>query len=50
MSYRGMASLTVIADARLIPDPEAITRQFDREFKTMLRAVERQSGKPAAAR
>jgi WS/DGAT/MGAT family acyltransferase len=46
MSYRGMASLTVIADARLIPDPEAITRQFDREFKTMLRAVKR---KPAAA-
>jgi NO-binding membrane sensor protein with MHYT domain len=46
MSYRGMASLTVIADARLVPDPEAITRQFDREFKTMLRAVKR---KPAAA-
>ncbi len=49
MSYRGMASLTVIADARLIPDPEAITRQFDREFKTMLRAVKRQSGTAAAA-
>jgi WS/DGAT/MGAT family acyltransferase len=49
MSYRGMASLTVIADARLIPDPEAITRQFDREFKTMLRAVQASSVKHVAA-
>ena len=39
MSYRGMASLAVIADARLLPDPEAITKQFNREFGTMLRAA-----------
>jgi diacylglycerol O-acyltransferase len=39
MSYRGMASLAVIADARLVPDPEAITDQFNCEFETMLRSV-----------
>jgi len=39
LSYRGMASLAVIADAHLVPDPQTITDQFNREFKTMLRAV-----------
>ena len=39
MSYRGMASLAVIADARLVPDPEKITAQFDREFERALRAA-----------
>jgi WS/DGAT/MGAT family acyltransferase len=39
MSYRGMASLAVIADARLVPDPEAITGQFAREFDAMMRAA-----------
>jgi diacylglycerol O-acyltransferase / wax synthase len=28
LSYRGMASLTVIGDAHLVPYPEAITREF----------------------
>jgi diacylglycerol O-acyltransferase / wax synthase len=41
LSYRGMASLAVVADARLVPDPEAITEQFDREFETMMRAMKR---------
>lgn len=36
-SYRGMATLTVIADAGLVPDPQAITRAFHREFTAMLR-------------
>lgn len=35
-SYRGMASLTVIGDAHLIPDPETITSEFNREFKKLL--------------
>ena len=39
LSYRGMASLTVIGDARLLPDPEAITGEFNREFKKMLKAA-----------
>jgi WS/DGAT/MGAT family acyltransferase len=39
LSYRGMASLTVIADAHLVPDPEAITRQFNREFDKMLKKL-----------
>jgi WS/DGAT/MGAT family acyltransferase len=42
-SYRGVASLTVIGDARLVPDPEAITREFEREFAKLLR------GRPARA-
>jgi hypothetical protein len=39
LSYRGEASLAVIADAHLVPDPEAITQQFNREFARMRRAV-----------
>jgi len=50
MSYRGMASLAVIADARLVPDPEAITDQFNREFETMLRAVKASAAKVPAKR
>jgi hypothetical protein len=46
LSYRGMASLAVIADAGLVPDPEAITDEFNREFGRMLRAAQRA---PAAA-
>jgi hypothetical protein len=37
MSYDGKASLTVIGDARLVPDPEVITEHFNREFAQMLR-------------
>jgi WS/DGAT/MGAT family acyltransferase len=44
-SYRGLAALTVIGDAHLIPDPELITSQFEREFQKLLR-----SGTAAAAR
>ena len=36
LSYAGVATLTVIADAHLVPDPEAITARFDREFLRML--------------
>ena len=39
LSYKGMASLAVIADAHLVPDPEAITTRFNREFAGMLRRV-----------
>lgn len=35
MSYHGMATLTVIADARLVPDPQAITQAFNREVAAM---------------
>jgi len=35
MSYRGMASVAVIADAGLVPDPQAITDGFDREIAQM---------------
>ena len=46
LSYRGMASVAVIADAGLVPDPEAITDEFNREFRRMQRAAQRA---PAAA-
>lgn len=49
LSYQGAATLSVIADARLVPDPETITRQFNREFAAMLRAV-RAEAKPTAVR
>ncbi len=39
LSYRGSASLTVIGDARLVPDPQAITGEFNREFKKMLKGA-----------
>jgi diacylglycerol O-acyltransferase / wax synthase len=48
MSYRGTASLAVIADARLVPDPEAITNRFNREFAAMLRAVDARDAKASA--
>jgi len=47
MSYRGMASLAVIADARLVRDPERITDQFSREFERMLRSAKDRTTKSA---
>lgn len=36
-SYRGQATLTIVADAGLVPDPQSITMAFDREIAAMLR-------------
>jgi hypothetical protein len=36
LSYDGMVTLAVIADARLVPDPEAITARFNAEFDELL--------------
>jgi len=44
-SYKGMAGLTVIGDAHLVPDPELITEAFNREFMKMLK----RTGTPLAA-
>ena len=51
-SYRGQATLAVVADAHLVPDPETITRRFNREFATLLSASRRAAGAapPAAPR
>ncbi|MDP2810014.1 MAG: wax ester/triacylglycerol synthase family O-acyltransferase [Rhodocyclaceae bacterium] len=38
-SYRGQATLAVVSDAHLVPDPETITRRFNREFATLLSAA-----------
>lgn len=49
LSYCGYATLAVIADARLVPDPEAITQEFNREFAAMLKAV-REKKAPAVSK
>ncbi|MBK9573404.1 MAG: wax ester/triacylglycerol synthase family O-acyltransferase [Rhodoferax sp.] len=48
MSYQGMAALTVIGDARLVPDPEVITDHFNHEFAEMLRKVKATPAKAPA--
>ena len=49
LSYRGTASLAVIADARLVPDPETIARGFNREFARMLAAARRRGARAKTA-
>ena len=39
LSYRGFATLGVLSDARLVPDPHTITTLFDREFAALRRAA-----------
>lgn len=39
MTYRGSATLSLVADAALVPDPASITRAFEREFAALRRAV-----------
>lgn len=50
LSYRGFATLAIVVDAHLVPDPETITRRFQQEFVTMLAAARRAQGqrRPAA--
>jgi diacylglycerol O-acyltransferase / wax synthase len=53
LSYRGQATLSVVADAHLVPDPAAITRGFHREFVKLLAAARRAQGRkdtPTATR
>ena len=50
LSYKGYATLAVIADAHLVPDPEAITERFHREFASLQAAVRRREEKMAAVR
>jgi WS/DGAT/MGAT family acyltransferase len=50
LSYRGYATLAVVSDAHLVPDPEAITERFGREFAAMQSAVRRRETRLAAAR
>ena len=48
LSYNGYATLAVIADARLVPDPESITQGFNREFAGMLKTVQAGGAEGAA--
>jgi WS/DGAT/MGAT family acyltransferase len=50
LSYRGAATLAVVCDAHLVPDPEAITARFAREFAAMQAAVRRREKRLAAAK
>lgn len=45
LSYRGQATLAIVADAHLVPDPQTITRGFEREFGALLAAARRVAGK-----
>ena len=50
-SYKGLAGLTVIGDAHLVPDPELITDAFNSEFRKMLKSTVKPAGpkaRPAA--
>lgn len=49
LSYRGQATLSVVADAHLVPDPEAITGRFRHEFAAMQSAVQRRGRRLTAA-
>jgi hypothetical protein len=49
LSYRGHATLAVVVDAHLVPDPETITRRFQQEFVTMLSAARRAETRRSAA-
>jgi WS/DGAT/MGAT family acyltransferase len=49
LSYRGYATLAVVADAHLVPDPDTITRRFQKEFVTLLAAARRAELRKAAA-
>ena len=44
LSYRGYATLAIVADAHLVPDPETITRRLEQEFVTLLSAARRAAG------
>jgi len=50
LSYRGQATLSVVAASHLVPDPEAITERFQREFAGMQAAARRREKRLAAAR
>jgi len=50
LRYKGSASLAVIADAGLVPDPETITEQFNREIARMLDDVRTKGPSVAAAK
>lgn len=45
LSYCGRASLTVVSDAHLLPDPELIAEYFNEEFQIMLSTVSQASKK-----
>lgn len=48
MSYNGAATLGLVVDAGLVPDPERITAEFGREFARLL-AVAKAEKEPLAA-
>jgi WS/DGAT/MGAT family acyltransferase len=50
LSYRDMASLTVIGDAHLVPDPETIAGEFNREFEKMLKSATAAAAKTTSRR
>jgi hypothetical protein len=47
-SHGGHATLTVMADAGLVPDPQVITQGFEREFASLLRQARRRPARRSA--
>ena len=50
MSYRGFATLGILTDARLVPDPQTIAAGFDREFAALRRATVSSDARAGASR
>jgi hypothetical protein len=49
LSYGGEVTLTVVADAALVADPESITRAFDTEFAALLKRAKQKPRRRAAS-
>jgi WS/DGAT/MGAT family acyltransferase len=50
LSYNGMVTLAVIADANLVPDPAAITTRFNAEFDELLARARAEAALAAVAK
>jgi diacylglycerol O-acyltransferase len=49
LSYKGMATVGVVADAGLVPDPEQITARFEQEFAHLLAMADAKASTAHAA-
>ena len=49
LSYAGQVSLGVMADARLVPDPDRVATLFEREFMSLWRDARRAAAAPKPA-
>ena len=50
LGYRSYATLAIVADAHLVPDPETITQGFQHEYVALLSAARLPEGAPPGGR